>query len=70
MMRWNREIDDSISINKVVKQYVCGAFRIELEYGSLSSNRPSGFSLYNGEKFISTHCTLSEAKAFAEMKNK
>ena len=70
MMKWKREMDNSISINKVVKQYVCGDFRIELEYGSLSSNRPSGFSLYNGEKFIGSYPTLSEAKIFAEMKNK
>ena len=68
MMQWKREMDNSISINKVVKQYVCDNFRIELEYGSLSSNRPSGFDLYKDERFIGSYPTLSEAKIFAEMK--
>lgn len=70
MMKWKREMDNSISINKVVKQYVSGDFRIELEYGSLSSNRPSGFNLYRGETFTGSYPTLSEAKIFAEIKNK
>lgn len=66
-MTWKRETDNSISINKVVRQYVCGDFRIELEYGSLQSNSPTGFDLYNDSKFIMTCPTLSEAKIFAEI---
>ena len=69
-MKWKRIMDNSIELNKVVDRYESGKYLIKLEYGSLTSNKPSGFTLYQDEKYIDTFITLKEAKELAEQMEK